>query len=221
MKTKSSFWKNFSFVLSAIICAVFLSAFVFIYTHEYYPVVGSSMSPTINKYSDTYNGVYVNSANKGTFQSIVVLKSPADDAKTVVKRIVGLEGDKIGFVEHEGSVKLCRVKAGENQAELVDEPYLANFLGNLHQKEILEDWNKECKNYVSVTYNNTEYNFVEVEENEVFVLGDNRGHSTDSCSYGSVPISNIIGKVDYMVTNNFLQFFEIVIKIITFKGSNI
>ena len=52
-------------------------------------------------------------------------------------------------------------------------------------------------------------------------MGDNRGHTIDSSDYGSLPVDNILGKVDYMVKNNYLQVFEILFKIITFKGSNI
>ena len=81
----------------------------------------------------------------------------------------------------------------------------------------------ERENIVFIINKNEQlvYPFFKVPENEVFIMGDNRGHTTDSSDYGSLPIENVIGKVDYLVKNNYWQVFDIILKIITFKGSNI
>ena len=40
---------------------------------------------------------------------------------------------------------------------------------------------------------------LDVPEGTVFVMGDNRGSSTDSRSFGSIPIDKIEGKVEFRI----------------------
>ena len=160
--------KIISLCLGAIVIALFLSIFVFVYSHEYYPVVGQSMSPTINKEENSENGVYVNPNDKGTFQQVVVAKSVTDPDKTVVKRILGLAGDKLAFVETEGVVELYRIPNGENTPVKVDEPYLKNFDGNKLHKQTLESSKLDKKNFEYISVNNVAQKFIIVGENEVF-----------------------------------------------------
>lgn len=218
---KTSWLKIISLCAGAIFIALFLSIFVFVYSHEYYPVIGQSMCPTINRNADEENGVYVDTSNKGSFQNVVVAKSPTDSEKTVVKRIVGMPGDKLSFIEIDGITELYRIASGTTEIIKVSEPYIKNLEGNTHHKYTLENVNPNLKTFEFVRFNDTIQKFIVVGENEVFLMGDNRGNSTDSTTYGSVPQSNIVGKVDYLVTNSYVQVFEILFKIITFKGSNI
>lgn len=228
IKTKT-IWKKISFVITSIVVALFLSLFVFIYTHEYYPVTGQSMYPTINGSGFDENGVYINPNNKGSFQDIVVAET--EDGTTVIKRILGLEGDLVSFIKDvDGNTYFYRIPAGTQQSEYennlsafkLNETYLYDISGNEIQKEHFDKMlSKESENKVFVMSNYTFYEFFQVPEGEIFIMGDNRGHTTDSSDYGSLPVDNILGKVDYMVKNNYLQVFEILFKIITFKGSNI
>ena len=230
IKTKS-IWSKISFVVCSILIALFLSLFVFIYTHEYYPVTGQSMYPTINGNGVNENGVYVNPYFMGEYQDIVVAKT--DDGTTVIKRLLGLEGDKIGFIEEaNGEVHFYRIPSGTIQSEYennlasfkVEEDYVEDIYGNRTQKSHFDSMlldRQENKVFIYDRVSNTFHEFYEVPKGEVFLMGDNRGHTTDSSTYGSISIDNIIGKVDYMVKNNYLQVFEILFKIITFRGSNI
>ncbi len=232
IKTKT-IWNKISFVTCSILVALFLSLFVFIYTHEYYPVTGQSMYPTINGNGVDENGVYVNPMDTGEFQDIVV--AIADDGKTVIKRLLGFEGDIVGFIEEDnGEVCYYRIPAGTSEQEIknnlsnfkVQEDYVQDKSGNKIQMKYFENMissyeEEQNKVYIFDNQNIHIYTFYKIPENEVFIMGDNRGHTTDSSSYGSLPAERIIGKVDYMVKNNYLQVFEILFKIVTFKGSNI
>ena len=229
MKVKTT-QNKVSFVIFVIILALFLSLFVFIYTHEYYPVKGQSMYPTINSSGTDTNGVYVDTNNKGEFQDVVV--ATTEEGTTVIKRIMGFDGDLVGFIADEnGDVYFYRIPNGEENYEdclqsfKVEESYLKSIQGNKQQQEAFEIMlSKQIENKVFVMdkVNQKFYEFYQVPQNKVFLMGDNRGNTTDSSTkYGGIPYQNIIGKVDYMVVNNYFQVFEILFKIITFKGSNI
>ena len=188
------------------------------------------MYPTINANGIDEDGVYVNPYNKGSYGEIVVAKT--ETGTTVIKRVLGLEGDIVGFVEEDDGTYFYRIPAGTKREEYennlinfkVVEPYISDISGNSTQKKHFESMLAgERENIVFIINKNEQlvYPFFKVPENEVFIMGDNRGHTTDSSDYGSLPIENVIGKVDYLVKNNYWQVFDIILKIITFKGSNI
>ena len=85
--------------------------------------------------------------------------------ESYIKRVIGLPGDHIEIKD--GKVYI-------NDAEL-DEPYL--------QPEVTT--NVELNQYHDLV----------VPENCVFVMGDNRDHSTDSRAFGCIPLDKIEGKV--------------------------
>lgn len=85
--------------------------------------------------------------------------------ESYIKRVIGLPGDHIEIKD--GKVYI-------NDAEL-DEPYL--------QPDVTT--NVELNQYHDLV----------VPENCVFVMGDNRDHSTDSRAFGCIPLDKIEGKV--------------------------
>ncbi len=98
---------------------------------------------------------------------IIVFKSVDGSDKNLVKRVIGLPGERIeirsGYVFANG--------------EKLDEPYVdeSDRIGNM----ICIPRSSGCR----------------VGENEYFVLGDNRSDSQDSRYWGAVPEENIAGKV--------------------------
>lgn len=82
-----------------------------------------------------------------------------------IKRVIGLPGDHVQIID--GKVYI-------NDEEL-DEPYLDDS--------------------VTTTTTNMAYVDLVVPENSVFVMGDNREHSTDSRAFGCIPLEKIEGKV--------------------------
>jgi len=100
---------------------------------------------------------------------IVVFKYPKDPSQYFIKRIIGLPGEKIEIKD--GSVYIYTKET--NRKVKLDETYLPADLDTIPSKEGVE----------------------EIGENEYYVLGDNRGHSKDSRSFGLVKDSFIVGKV--------------------------
>ena len=100
---------------------------------------------------------------------IVVFKYPKDPRQYYIKRIVGLPGEKVEIKD--GDVYIYTKET--NRRVKLDENYLPADLDTISSKE----------------------GITEIGKNEYYVLGDNRGHSKDSRSFGSVRDSFIVGKV--------------------------
>jgi signal peptidase I len=96
---------------------------------------------------------------------VIVFKYPKDTAQRFIKRVIGLPGETI--VIKNGAVSMTNMM-GENV--ILEENYLPENLK---------------------TYGDTN---LTLQENEYFVLGDNRTYSYDSRSWGVVKSSYIIGK---------------------------
>ena len=166
---------------------IILALLVFMVLHlsiQNYKVEGPSMEPTLNQneYLIVNKLVYLrfdpaevfdalpfydggtDEAGRYVFHppvrgEVVVFRSPRDQERDFVKRVIGLPGDTVEIVS--GTVYV-------NGLQLI-EPYL-------DRKD------------------NTTMAPVKVEPGTVFVLGDNRGSSNDSRSWGPVPTENLIGR---------------------------
>lgn len=97
---------------------------------------------------------------------VVVFKCPDNPSQRYIKRIVGLPGERIEI--EAGRVLIYQ--NGTNQV-LDESGYLPEFLQTLGNIEI------------------------SLDQDEYFVLGDNRSLSSDSRRWGSLPEENIIGRV--------------------------
>ena len=97
---------------------------------------------------------------------VVVFKCPDNPSQRYIKRIVGLPGERIEI--EAGQVLIYQ--NGTNQV-LDESGYLPEFLQTLGNIEI------------------------SLDQDEYFVLGDNRSLSSDSRRWGSLPEENIIGRV--------------------------
>lgn len=130
-------------------------------------VLGASMEPTFE------NGDYL-IIDEMSYRlddpkrgDVVVFKYPYDTTQFYIKRIVGLPGEIVNFKD--GKIL---IKNKENSdGFLLDEEYL------LSEKETFGG------------------NSVTLETNEYFVLGDNRGASSDSRRWGPLEKQYLIGKV--------------------------
>lgn len=100
---------------------------------------------------------------------VIVFRYPKNPQEYFIKRIIALPGEEVQFKD--GKVIIFNEA---NQGGLtLDEKYLSSNL--------LTDGENTGK--------------IKVEENEYFVLGDNRSNSKDSRSFGPVDKSFVIGKI--------------------------
>lgn len=158
----------FGLPLLALIVALFLI--------RIYHVEGISMDPTfkdgqkilIQKWDKTKDSVTGKEYVPDRFD-VVALKPP-DGGPQIVKRVIGLPGDRV--VISEGAVFV--INQSHPEGYLVDKEAPSGVI-----------------EFGEQTDGNIDY---EINENQVFVLGDNRQHSEDSRLFGPVSIRDIVGK---------------------------
>jgi signal peptidase I len=167
-------------VLLAFIIIVPVRVFLF----QPFFVQGASMEPNfednqyliINEfgYKDTNLGlgaktiVDIKPFKEITRQTVVVFRYPLDTSKYFIKRIIGLPAEKIEVKN--GIVKIYN-KENPDGFTLDESLYLGK--------------NVKTNGDIATTLNDNEY----------FVMGDNRMFSSDSRTWGPVPKSDIMGKV--------------------------
>jgi len=99
---------------------------------------------------------------------IIVFRYPLDPDRRLIKRIIGVPGDEIHIAGTQVYIN----------GSLVEEPYLSPG----------PERNADPASAVTWT----------LEEDQVFVMGDNREHSSDSRHWGPLTTSAIIGKAVFI-----------------------
>jgi len=97
---------------------------------------------------------------------VVVVKMPEKQSEYLIKRIIGLPGEKIEI--NDGLVTVFF--NSDNQANILNETYLSENIQTYGAKNI------------------------ELSEDEYYVMGDNRPVSLDSRSFGPLHKENIVGR---------------------------
>ena len=130
---------------------------------------------------------------------VVVFKTPADNRTDYIKRLIGLPGDRIQFIDHNlyiNNIEILKSKKLNNNKIYCGE---RNININLFE-EILPNGKKHNTVYLKdSSYKNSD-EFI-VPENHYFFLGDNRDCSKDSrylSSVGYVHKDNLVGKAQFV-----------------------
>ncbi len=174
------------------ICVVIVS-FCFSYLFIITPISGNSMEPNIVDGEH----VFVSYNQKIERFSVVVLEvNPKDNIDITensyyIKRIIGLPGDTVTWKDN-----ILTINGNKIDEYYFPQDYFGYFdntrpyvepdeNGNLFQYQIYENGQKKIIKCQTIP------------EGYYFVMGDNRGHSSDSRSIGLIPAKNILGVALY------------------------
>ena len=158
------------FWLQALVLALVALILLFTFVGRITPVVGESMLPTLHE-GDV---MLIRDIGYTDPQpgDIVVLTKEFDAARgPIVKRIIAVEGQTVDIDYDAGTVAV--------DGQVLDEPYI-------HEAML-------CPTYENQTH-------IEVPEGSIFVMGDNRNHSSDSrdVTLGTVDTRYLLGKAEFI-----------------------
>ena len=130
---------------------------------------------------------------------VVVFKTPADNRTDYIKRLIGLPGDKIQFIDENlyiNNSEILKSRLSNNDKIFCG----SNIIDVLTFEEVLPNNKKYQTVYLkNNTFRNSDK--FEVPEDYYFFLGDNRDCSKDSrflTSVGYVHKDNLVGKAQFI-----------------------
>ena len=183
---KRGFWHSVLQWLIVILIAAVVAYIVNVFVFERAKVQGESMLPTLHPdeslfeyktgylFSDPERGdIIVFEHDAGRFESPLIPFDPTQE--NYVKRVIGMPGETIDIAD--GHVYI--------NGTLLVEPYLDDSVVTTLEQQYNVFYPPEVEMDFPYT----------IPEGEYFVMGDNREHSTDSRSIGSVKKERIRGKI--------------------------
>jgi len=127
-------------------------------------ISGASMEPNFNSGEYLLVDEISYRFNDPERGDVIVFKSPNNPASYFIKRIIGLPGEALKIEKS----KIIIYNLENPNGITIEEDYI----------------DEETQGEIDISLKKDEY----------YVLGDNREHSSDSRSFGTVPKENIVGK---------------------------
>jgi len=169
-KKKKSEWLDW---IKALLIALGLAFVVRMFLFAPIVVDGPSMMPTLHDRDHMIVNKFSYYFQEPERFDIVVFHASAQ--KDFIKRVIALPGEHVAVKDNILYIN----------GEPVDEPFM-------------DAQNEELQSYMTITNDFTleelPGGYEVVPEGHVFVLGDNRGNSTDSRMLGVIPMEQIVGK---------------------------
>ena len=216
-KITQTIYDNAKTLIGALIIAILIRSLLF----QPFYIPSSSMEPTllvgdrifVSKYTYGYSKhsfpFSPSISNKRFFSNqpkrgdLVVFKTPADNRTDYIKRLIGMPGDTIQFIE--GNIFINKKKILREQIENKGTIRCGNFL--LETNTYIETLPNGLKHLVAYKKKGSLQNskVFKVPKNHYFLLGDNRDCSKDSRyldSVGYVNNLNLVGKAKIIFFSN-------------------
>ena len=210
---KNAFWENLKTVFLAILIALIIRSFLIepfrIPSHSMYPTLRVGDYLFVTKYTYGYSRysfpggfpifkgrIWYSEPKHG---DVVVFKFPKNTHTDFIKRIIGLPGDKVQMKDGRLYINNEKVERQERGRYIIDEylaipefyhKYTENLPNGVKHKII------ELSDNERIVDNTEEF---EVPQDMIFVMGDNRGGSSDSRDrrIGLIKESDIKGKATF------------------------
>ncbi|MCL1857904.1 MAG: signal peptidase I [Oscillospiraceae bacterium] len=168
---------------SALLTVILLFTFIF----RLVTVQGPSMENTLHGGEKPYGSVQDNLIISNLFYSpkqgdIVVIQVPNPNFSTpIIKRVIAVEGQTVDFDFENWIVYVDERPIYEVDGKAAIEPYV----------------NYEQDKFMNVNDISPDMLPIKVEPGKIFVMGDNRNHSSDSrsSSIGQIDVRNVVGRV--------------------------
>ena len=176
-KKKSTFREYAEAAAIAVLLALFIRAFVV----QAFKIPSGSMEPTlligdhilVNKFIYGVKIPFIRQTiipiRKPQRNDVIVFIYPHDTSKDYIKRVIGVPGDRIEIIDRKIYIN----------GKLYDDKH------GFYTKGRNSSFRHTLK---------THHRPIIVPENSLFVMGDNRDHSSDSRVWGFVPIRSVKGK---------------------------
>ena len=169
---------------------IFVSKFTYGYSKHSFP-----FSPNFSN-----NRFFFKNPEQG---DLVVFKTPNDNRTDYIKRLIGLPGDEIQFIN--GELFINKKKILRELTKVSSQTRCANF--NLDTNTFIETLPNGVKHLASYTKKGSLQNTkkYKVPENHYFLMGDNRDCSKDSRylnEVGYVKSLNLVGKAKIIFFSN-------------------
>ena len=210
----NSILENIKTILGALIIAIIIRSLIF----QPFYIPSSSMEPTLLIGDRIFVSKYTFGFSKHSFPfspalfderifykkpkqgDLVVFKTPVDNRTDYIKRLIGLPGDEVQFIN--GDIFINDKKIVRKKISAIDLVRCGeiSFKVNAYE-ETLPNGKKHIAVYNEEgTLQNTKK--FKVPANQFFFLGDNRDCSKDSRYLGSVNSVNLVGKAQMIFFSN-------------------
>ena len=213
MFNKASIIENIKTLFYALIIAIVIRSLII----QPFYIPSSSMEPTllvgdrlfVTKYSYGYskhsfpfsppifNGRIISSSPKRG--DVIVFKTPADNRTDYIKRLIGLPGDRIQFLD--SNLYLNNNEVFKSRISKKDIIFCGNEKIDVYTFEEKLPNNKVHKTVYLKNFSYQNSDIFEIPKDHYFFLGDNRDCSKDSrflSSVGYVHKDNLVGKAQFI-----------------------